>query len=55
MFGRFLVMVENMKGEFITAFAFDGRLDEAIQRGRERAYQRNVWSANITAQLVANQ
>lgn len=55
MIANFLVLVESLQGGFIRAFTFQGTLDAAMQRGREKAYEANHVNAAISAHPVANQ
>ena len=54
MIKNFLILVETIKGEFITAFTYTGSLNDAVQKGFEKAYQRNVINAEISTLPIAN-
>lgn len=54
MIGNFLVLVETLQGEFVRAFTFKGRHDDAIQRGVEKAYEANQIRVNVSASPIAN-
>ena len=54
MISNFLVLVEDFSGRFIRAFTYRGRLDEALQVGRERAYEMNNLDVHVSASPIAN-
>lgn len=52
---RFLVYVENQYGDFLKAFVFYGKMQDAVAKGYAQAYLKGEARPNVWVSPVANQ